>query len=44
MAIAAISKTQPNINWPILLADLGAKTDAIDMAQPAYYDKLMTRC
>jgi putative endopeptidase len=42
MTIAAIAKTQPNINWPILMAGLGAKTDAIDMAQPAYYDKLNT--
>jgi putative endopeptidase len=40
LAIAAISKTQANIGWPTLLADLGAKTDSIDMGQPAYYDKL----
>jgi putative endopeptidase len=40
MAIAAINKTQANIGWEILLANLGAKTDSIDMAQPAYYEKL----
>lgn len=40
VAIAAISKTEPNIGWPALLADLGAVTDSIDMAQPAYYEQL----
>ncbi|MGY4537822.1 putative endopeptidase [Mucilaginibacter sp. UYNi724] len=40
VAITAITKTQPNIGWPILLAKLGAKTDSMDMAQPAYYNKL----
>jgi putative endopeptidase len=40
VAVAAISKTQANIGWPILLAELGAATDSVDMGQPAYYDKL----
>ncbi|MBD1395396.1 M13 family metallopeptidase [Mucilaginibacter glaciei] len=40
MAVAAINKTQPNIGWAILLANLGAKTDSIDVGQPAYYEKL----
>jgi putative endopeptidase len=40
VAIAALHKTQPNIGWVTLLANLGAKTDSIDMAQPAYYEKL----
>jgi putative endopeptidase len=40
VAVAFISKTQPNINWTALLANLGATTDSIDMAQPAYYDNL----
>ena len=40
MSMATINKTQPNIGWLTLLANLGAKTDSIDMAQPAYYDKL----
>jgi len=41
-AVASIGKTQPNISWEALLANLDAKTDSIDMAQPAYYDKLNT--
>jgi putative endopeptidase len=40
VAIASIGKKQANIGWSVLLATLGAKTDSIDMAQPAYYDKL----
>ncbi|TWI98638.1 putative endopeptidase [Mucilaginibacter frigoritolerans] len=40
IAVASINKTQANISWGTLLADLGATTDSIDMAQPAYYDKL----
>ncbi|MBN9383350.1 MAG: M13 family metallopeptidase [Chitinophagaceae bacterium] len=39
-AVAAINKTQPNISWGVLLADLDAKTDSIDVAQPPYYEKL----
>ena len=39
-AVSSISKTQPAIGWETLLADLDAKTDSIDVAQPAYYDKL----
>nr|WP_067057450.1 M13 family metallopeptidase [Mucilaginibacter sp. L294] len=42
ISVASISKSQPNIGWLTLLAGLGAKTDSIDMAQPAYYDKLNT--
>jgi putative endopeptidase len=38
--IASLRKTQANIGWSALLTNLGAKTDTIDMAQPAYYDKL----
>jgi len=40
VAVASVSKTQANISWPTLLADLGAATDSVDMAQPAYYDHL----
>ncbi|HLK29285.1 MAG TPA: M13 family metallopeptidase [Puia sp.] len=40
MAVASINKTQPNIGWKSLLETLGAITDSIDMAQPAYYDRL----
>ena len=39
-AIASINQTQSNIGWVTLLANLDAKTDSIDMAQPAYYNKL----
>jgi putative endopeptidase len=40
VAIASINKSQANLGWVMLLANLGAKTDSIDMAQPAYYEKL----
>lgn len=40
VATASINKTQPNLSWLMLLAHLGAKTDSIDVAQPAYYEKL----
>jgi putative endopeptidase len=40
VAVLSINKTQPNIGWVTLLASLDAKTDSIDMAQPAYYDRL----
>jgi putative endopeptidase len=40
VAVSAINKTQPNIGWGTVLANLDAKTDSIDMAQPAYYDRL----
>jgi putative endopeptidase len=40
IAIVVLNKTQPNIGWLTLLANLGAKTDSIDMAQPAYFEKL----
>ncbi len=40
MTVAALAKQQPNIGWLKLLNELGAKTDSIDVSQPAYYDKL----
>jgi putative endopeptidase len=40
MAITTLQQSQPNIGWMALVAGLSAKTDAIDMAQPAYYEKL----
>jgi putative endopeptidase len=40
MAVAVLAKRQPNIGWINVLNTLGAKTDSIDVAQPAYYDKL----
>ncbi|GEO11446.1 M13 family metallopeptidase [Segetibacter aerophilus] len=40
MPVAALVKRQPNIGWQNVLNELGAKTDSIDVAQLAYYDKL----
>ncbi len=40
IAVADLVKRQPNIGWINVLNDMGAKTDSIDVAQPAYYDKL----
>lgn len=40
MAVMDLAKRQPNIGWPDVLNELGAKTDSIDVGQPGYYDKL----
>ncbi|ANI89672.1 peptidase M13 [Arachidicoccus ginsenosidimutans] len=40
MPVSALAKKEPNIDWNNLLNNLGAKTDSIDVSQPAYYDKL----
>ena len=40
MSVADLAKRQPNIGWPNVLNTMGAKTDSIDVGQPAYYDKL----
>ena len=42
LPVSAIAKRQPDIGWEAVLADLDAKTDSVDMAQPAYYDRLNT--
>ncbi len=42
MSVSMLEKKHPNIGWQNVLNDLGAKTDSIDVAQPAYYDKLNT--
>ena len=42
IAVATLVKRQPNIGWQNVLNELGAKTDSIDVSQPAYYDKLNT--
>jgi len=39
-SVAGLTKKQPNIGWQNVLNDLGAKTDSIDVSQPAYYEKL----
>lgn len=40
MAVAKLNQEQPNIGWVKLLDNLGAKTDSIDVGQPAYYQQL----
>jgi len=40
MAVADLAKKHPNIGWTNFLDNLRAKTDSIDVSQPAYYDKL----
>ncbi len=40
MPLADLAKKQPNIGWTTFLDNLGAKTDSIDVSQPAYYNKL----
>ncbi len=40
MAVSELIKSQPNIGWTNVLNGLDAKTDSIDVSQPAYYDKL----
>ena len=42
MTIASIAKTEPHVGWEQVLVTLDAKTDTMDMSQPAYYDKLNT--
>src|SRR5450432_2194938 len=42
MSVSTLVKKHPNIWWHHVLNDLGAKTDSIDVAQPAYYNKLNT--
>jgi putative endopeptidase len=40
MALAQLQKKHPQINWSNLVNNLGGKADSVDVAQPAYYDKL----
>lgn len=40
IGVADLVKSQPNINWSAFLNNLGAKTDSINVGQPAYYDAL----
>ncbi len=40
MAVAALAKRHPNLNWPNLMKDLVASADSVNVGQPAYYDKL----
>jgi putative endopeptidase len=40
IAVTDLVKRHPNIGWTDLLHDLGAKTDSVDVGQPAYYNTL----
>ncbi len=40
MAVTALAERQPALRWPTLLNDLGVQVDSVNVAQPAYYDKL----
>lgn len=42
LSVAVLGKSQPNLAWETLFANLSALTDSVDMAQPAYYNKLDT--
>lgn len=42
LAVATLSQKQPTLNWPTLLNGLGLQVDSVNVAQPAYYDKLNT--
>ncbi|HEY0109791.1 MAG TPA: M13 family metallopeptidase, partial [Fibrella sp.] len=40
LAVTDLAKKQPTLNWPALLTNLGVQVDSVNVAQPAYYDKL----
>lgn len=40
LAVADLAQKQPTLRWATLLTDLGVKADSVNVAQPAYYDKL----
>lgn len=40
MAVADLDKKMPAISWSSFLADMEAKTDSLNVGQPAYYTKL----
>ena len=42
MAVTVLAQKQPALGWTTLLNDLGIKVDSVNVAQPAYYDKLNT--
>lgn len=41
-AVAALAKKHTNLNWSLVLNELGAAVDSVNVGQPAYYDKLNT--
>lgn len=42
LAVSDLNKNHTNIGWEALFETLGMKTDSVDVAQTAYYDKLNT--
>lgn len=40
MSVSELNQKQPHIGWTVLLKNLGAAVDSVDIAQPAYYDAL----
>ncbi|WP_020604177.1 M13 family metallopeptidase [Spirosoma spitsbergense] len=42
MAVTELAQKQPALSWTTLLNNLGVKADSVNIAQPAYYDKLNT--
>lgn len=42
LAVSDLARRHPNLNWPVLLKNLGVPTDSVNVGQPAYYDKLNT--
>ncbi|WP_338871197.1 M13 family metallopeptidase [Spirosoma sp. SC4-14] len=40
LAVADLAQKQPTLRWTTLLSDLGVTVDSVNVAQPAYYDKL----
>ena len=40
--VSTLAQKQPNIGWINALEQLGAKTDTLDVAQPAYFTRLNT--
>lgn len=42
LAVSTLSRKHANLNWPLLLSNLGVKVDSVNVGQPAYYDKLDT--
>ncbi|MBL7839299.1 MAG: M13 family metallopeptidase [Cyclobacteriaceae bacterium] len=40
LAVTSLAKKHANLNWPLVLNELGAKTDSVNVGQPAYYVKV----
>ncbi|HEY3404427.1 MAG TPA: M13 family metallopeptidase, partial [Ohtaekwangia sp.] len=39
-AVAELDKKMPNIGWSVFIKALGVNADSVNIAQPAYYEKL----